>query len=54
VYFARLFVEQQIEDKKHLLEIDARPSDCLSLALMNNIPIFCKKDVLDKIINIQA
>lgn len=53
VYFSRLFVEQQIDDKKHLLEIDARPSDCLSLALMNNIPIFCKKDILDKIINIQ-
>ena len=54
VYFARLFVEQKIGDKRHLLEIDARPSDCLSLALMNNIPIFCKKEIIDKLIAIEA
>ncbi|MBM3192411.1 MAG: bifunctional nuclease family protein [Chlamydiae bacterium] len=54
VYFARLFVEQKRGDKRHLLEIDARPSDCLSLALMNNIPIFCKKEIIDKLIAIEA
>src|SRR3990170_4264603 len=28
VYFARLFLEQTIDGKRHILEIDARPSDC--------------------------
>jgi len=52
LYYARLFVEQTIDNKKQFLEIDARPSDCLTLALMNNIPIFCKKEVLEKVIAI--
>lgn len=52
VYYAKLFAEQQAEDKKQILEIDARPSDCLTLALMNHIPILCKREVLDKIIEI--
>lgn len=53
IYYARLFVEQTIDNQKHFLEIDARPSDCLTLALMNNIPIFCKKEVIEKVIEIQ-
>jgi len=52
LYYARLFVEQSLPDKKQYVEIDARPSDCLTLALMNNIPIFCKKEVLDKVIEV--
>lgn len=48
IYFARLFLEQQINDKKIILEIDARPSDCIILALADNIPVFCCKEVLDK------
>src|SRR5689334_6691141 len=40
IYFARLFLEQEKGDQKHLLEIDARPSDCITLALMNNVPVF--------------
>src|SRR5690348_8909317 len=32
VYFARLFLEQQIGEEKQILEIDARPSDCVTLA----------------------
>lgn len=53
VYFARLFAEQMIDNKKHILELDARPSDCLTLALMNNIPIFCKKEVVENLVEIQ-
>lgn len=52
LYYAHLFVEQTIDNKKHFLEIDARPSDCLTLALMNNIPIFCKKEVIEKVVEI--
>jgi len=49
-YFARLFLEQEIDGVRHILEIDARPSDCITLALMNNAPVYCTRDVLDKTI----
>jgi len=52
LYYARLFIEQVIGDKKQIMEIDARPSDCLSLALENDIPIFCTEEVFDKVISI--
>lgn len=48
VYFARIFLEQQLGDIRHILEIDARPSDSITLALMNNVPVFCTKEVLEK------
>jgi len=49
-YYARLFLEQEIDGIKHILEIDARPSDCITLALMNNVPVFCTRDVLNRTI----
>ena len=52
IYFARLFLEQQVGDEKHILEIDARPSDCLTLALMHEAPLYCRKDVLPKAVPI--
>ena len=48
VYFARLFLEQDSGDIRHIIEIDARPSDCITLALMTNAPVYCTKEVLDK------
>lgn len=53
VYFARLFLEQNLGDLRHIIEIDARPSDCLTLALMNNAPVYCTKEMLDKTIAIE-
>jgi len=53
IYYARIFIEQEIGDKKQIMEIDARPSDCLSLALENDVPIFCTKEVFDKVIAIE-
>jgi len=50
VYFARLFLEQEIEGILHIVEIDARPSDCITLALMNNVPVYCTHEVLEKTI----
>lgn len=47
-YFARLFLELSQNGTKHVLEIDARPSDCITLALMHNVPVYCTKEVLDK------
>lgn len=53
IYYARLFLEQDIGDIRHIIEIDARPSDCLTLALMNNAPVYCTKEVLEKTIPIE-
>lgn len=50
IYFARLFLEQEIEGILHIVEIDARPSDCITLALMNNVPVYCTHEVLEKTI----
>lgn len=53
VYFARLFLEQDYGDKKTIIEMDARPSDCIILALMNNTPLYCRKEVLEKAIAVE-
>lgn len=53
VYYARLFLEHSEGELKHILEIDARPSDCITLALMNNVPVFCTREVLEKTIHIE-
>jgi uncharacterized protein len=52
IYFARLFLEQDLGNIRHILEIDARPSDCITLALMNNVPVYCTREVLDKTVPI--
>ena len=52
-YFARLFLEQSVGDIRHILEIDARPSDCITLALMNNAPVYCTREVLEKTIPLE-
>lgn len=52
LYFARLYLEQQIGEQKVVLEIDGRPSDFILLALMYNLPIYCKKDALEKAVPI--
>jgi hypothetical protein len=53
IYFARLFIEQQIGTETVILEIDARPSDCITLALMNNVPVFCTKHVLENAVPVE-
>ncbi len=53
IYFARLYLEQEIVDQKIILEIDARPSDCVTLALMENIPVFCRKEILEKAVPVE-
>lgn len=52
-YFARLFLEQTIGDLRHIVEIDARPSDCITLAIMSNAPVFCTKDLLEKTVPVE-
>ena len=53
IYFSRLFVEQQLDDRKQILEIDSRPSDSLTLALIHNAPIYCNKEVFDQTVPIE-
>ena len=53
IYFARLFLEQQIGDETHILEIDARPSDCITLALINNVPLLCRRDIFEKAVAVE-
>lgn len=45
-YFARLFLCQELEAGKNMLEIDARPSDSIAMALQHRAPIFISEDVL--------
>lgn len=53
IYYARLFLEQDIGEIRHIIEIDGRPSDCLILALMNNAPVYCTQEVLEKTIAVE-
>ena len=53
IYYARLFLEQTVGNIRHIVEIDARPSDCITLALMSNVPVYCTKEVLDKTIPVE-
>lgn len=53
IFFARLFLEQDLGDIRHILEIDARPSDCITLAIINNAPVYCTREVLDKAVAVE-
>ena len=53
IYFARLFLEQLRDDIRHIIEIDVRPSDGITLALMSNVPVYCTRDVLEKAIKVE-
>ena len=49
VYYARMFVEAENElmDSKKIIEIDARPSDSIALAVQQDAPIFVAQHVWD-------
>ena len=49
-FYARLFLEMVKEGLRHIIEIDARPSDCVILAFLHNAPVFCARHVLEKVI----
>lgn len=48
-YFARLILKQENELGKKLVEIDARPSDCLALAAAHKRPVFVAKPLFDQV-----
>jgi bifunctional DNase/RNase len=50
VYFARLFLEAQNEvmDRK-IIELDARPSDCIAMSVRSGAPLYFLKSIWDKL-----
>jgi uncharacterized protein len=48
-YFARLILQQQNELARKLVEIDARPSDCLALATAEKRPIFVANSLFEQV-----
>jgi uncharacterized protein len=49
-YFARLVLSAENEtQQKKIIEIDARPSDCIAMATQQSAPIFVSLDVWDEV-----
>ena len=48
-YFARLILQQQNELGRKLVEIDARPSDCLALACAQKRPLFVASPLFEQV-----
>src|SRR5664279_5195878 len=48
-YFARLILEEHNEVARKIVEIDARPSDCLALATAQKRPIYVAHSLFDQV-----
>jgi uncharacterized protein len=49
-YFARLVLSAENESQeKQIIEIDARPSDCIAMAIQQRAPIYVSLDVWDEV-----
>ena len=48
-YFARLVLQQHNEVARKIVEIDARPSDCLALASAQKRPIFVTQALFEQV-----
>ena len=48
-YFARLILQQSNEVARKIVEIDARPSDCLAIATAQKRPIFVSSKLFDQV-----
>jgi uncharacterized protein len=48
IFEARLFVEQECGNTINIVEVDARPSDCITLGLSYKVPLYCTKNVLER------
>lgn len=47
IYYSKIFLSKKDKEKEDILEIDARPSDSLLLALKHDTEVFCSQVVLD-------
>ncbi|AAD18293.1 hypothetical protein CpB0141 [Chlamydia pneumoniae TW-183] len=50
VFYTRLFLEQKDREFLYVVDVDARPSDSIPLALTHKIPILCVKSVFDAVV----
>ncbi len=48
-YFARLILQQQNELGRKIVEIDARPSDCLALATCQKRPVYVASELFEQV-----
>ena len=48
-YYARLILQQQNEVARKLVEIDARPSDCLAIASAQKKPIYVSTPLFEQV-----
>src|SRR4029450_10293126 len=48
-YFARLILQQHNELARKIVEIDARPSDCLALATPQKRPIYVAQNLFEQV-----
>lgn len=48
-FYARIFIKEENELGKKIIEVDARPSDSIALALRFDAGIFVTQDVLDRV-----
>ena len=48
-YYARLILKAENEVHKKIIELDARPSDCLALTLQAKRPIFVSSEVWEEV-----
>lgn len=48
-YYARLILQQQNEIARKIVELDARPSDCLALASAQKKPIFVSAALFEQV-----
>ena len=48
-YFARLILQQENELGRKIVEIDARPSDCLALATCQKRPLFVSRSLFSQV-----
>src|SRR5690242_1394330 len=53
-YFARLILQQQNELARKIVEIDARPSDCLALATAQKRPIYVTHSLFEQVEDMSA
>jgi hypothetical protein len=53
-YYARLILQQQNEVARKIVEIDARPSDCLALATAQKRPIYVAQTLFEQVEDMSA
>lgn len=51
VYYARMIIscENEVQHEKKIVELDARPSDSMAMAIQQNAPIYITQEVWDEV-----